>query len=119
MSAEGKAPEGVASVELTLTRAPTEGARVTSPLTLEGTAPADWFREGQFRAQLLNPQGVVMAEAPALRGGNSRGAANFSATLVFEVDVDTRATVLLQEDLREEGARPREHRIPVLLARRT
>lgn len=115
----GVARAGVASTELVLTKAPAAGARVSSPLSVEGTAPNTWYSQGQFVAQLVNADGVVIAQSPALPQSDwqKAGAVPFIADLVFEVDADTPATLLLQED-NAAGAAPRETRIPVLLAGR-
>ena len=45
--------------------APRAGARVTSPLRVEGTAPGDWFFEAVFPAELRGADGALIAEAPA------------------------------------------------------
>jgi Immunoglobulin-like domain of bacterial spore germination len=115
----GVAREGVASSELTLSKAPREGALVASPISVEGTAPHDWYFEGQFRAQLIDAQGAVLAQAPALPQSDWQkpGPVPFIADLAFDVDADTPATLVLQEDMPAEGRAPREKRIALVLAR--
>ncbi len=115
----GIAREGMASSELILSKAPSAGARVTSPISVEGSAPNDWYFEGQFRAQLINAQGAVLAQSPALPQSDwqKRGLVPFIADLVFDVDADTPATLVLQEDMPAEGRPPREKRIAVVLGR--
>jgi Immunoglobulin-like domain of bacterial spore germination len=116
----GRARAGVASADLVLTKAPADGAKVTSPVTIEGSAPNDWYSAGQFVTQLVNAEGVVIAQSPALPQSDWQkpGAVPFIADLVFEVDADTRATIVLQEDTPRAGQRPREKRIAVVLAGR-
>lgn len=113
----GVARAGVASNDLVLTKAPTANARVTSPLSVEGSAPNDWFSAGEFVAQIVNADGIVIAQSPALPQSDWQkpGTVPFIADLVFEVDADTPATLLLQEP---DGSAPREKRIAVVLARR-
>ena len=113
-------PDAVAASELVLSHAPSEGARVSSPLTLEGTAPNDWYFEGQFLAKLIGADGAIIAEAPALpqTDWQKPGPVAFVADLVFEVAADTPATLVLQEDMTPEGQTPREKRIALVLAGR-
>lgn len=108
---------GVASNDLMLTKAPIAGARVASPLSVEGSAPNDWFSAGEFVAQLVNANGVVIAQAPALPQSDWQqpGPVPFIADLVFDVAADTPATLLLQEP---DGEAPREKRVAVVLAGR-
>ncbi len=113
----GVARAGLASADLVLTKAPAAGARVTSPLSIEGSAPNDWYSAGQFVAQLVNADGIIIAQSPALPQSDWQkpGPVPFIADLAFEVDADTPATLLLQEP---DGNAPREKRIAVVLARR-
>ena len=113
----GVARTGVASDDLVLTKGPAAGARVASPLSVEGSAPNDWFSAGEFVAQIVNADGIVIAQSPALPQSDWQkpGAVPFIADLVFEVDADTPATLLLQEP---HGQTPREKRIAVVLTRR-
>lgn len=113
-----KGPDPIAATELVLNRAPDEGARVASPLTLEGTAPNDWYFEGQFQAKLIDADGAIVAEAPALAQTDwlKPGPVAFVADLMFEVGNDTPATLVLREDMTPEGQEPREKRIAVVLA---
>jgi Immunoglobulin-like domain of bacterial spore germination len=101
--------------------APQAGARVTSPLAVTGTAPAGWYFENQFPVSLVNAQGNTIAQAPATPRVNWTANADpkqFDVSLVFNVTIDTPATLVLQEDMPQEGAPPRELRIPVVLAPR-
>jgi hypothetical protein len=96
---------------------PASNARVTSPLTVEGTAPGDWFFEAQFPARLTGADGAAIAEAPALSQSDwmTEAPVPFRATLRFSVTQDTPAILILQEDMPADNAQPREMRIPVVL----
>lgn len=99
--------------------APQAGARVTSPLAVTGTAPAGWYFENQFPVSLVDAQGATIAQAPATPRVNWTENADpkqFDASLTFSVTTDTPATLVLQEDMPQEGAPPRELRIPIVLA---
>lgn len=101
--------------------APLANARVTSPLVATGTAPADWIFEAVFAAKLVGADGATIAEGPAQSQDDwTNGAAThpFRAELAFNVTQDTPATLVLQEDMPQEGATPREVRVPVVLAAR-
>ena len=100
--------------------APLAGARVTSPLIVEGDARGDWYFEAQFPAQLRAANGTVLAEAPALAQSDwmTEAPVPFRAEIVFSVSQDTPATLVLQEDMPGEGATPREITIPVVLVPR-
>lgn len=99
--------------------APLAGARVTSPLTVTGTAPANWYFENQFPVRLVDAQGAEIAFAPATPRVNWTENAEpkqFDASLTFSVTADTPATLVLQEDMPGEGEEPREVRVDVVLA---
>jgi hypothetical protein len=98
---------------------PQAGARVTSPLAVTGTAPAGWYFENQFPVSLIDAQGAIIVQAPATPRVNWTENAEpkqFDASLAFSVTTDTPATLVLQEDMPQEGVAPRELRIPVVLA---
>ncbi len=94
------------------------GARVTSPLSVDGAAPGDWYFEAQFPAKLVGADGTVLAEAPAMTRGDviTEAPVPFHAELQFNVTQDTPATLVLQEDMPADNANPREVTIPVVLA---
>lgn len=101
--------------------APAASARVTSPLVVTGTAPADWIFEAVFPAKLVGADGATIAEGPAQSQDDwTNGAAThpFRAELAFTVSQDTPATLVLQEDMPQEGTTPREVRVPVILTPR-
>lgn len=98
-----------------------EGARLTSPATLEGVAPKNWYFEASFPAMLIGADGRVIAEAPAQAQSDWTAPNNdpirFRIALTFAVAQDTPATLVLQEDQPGEDNPPaRETRIPVVLA---
>jgi hypothetical protein len=98
---------------------PQANARVTSPLTVTGIAPANWYFENQFPVRLEDSQGNELASAPATPRVNWTENAEpkeFDATLTFTVPFDTQAMLVLQEDMPGEGETPREIRIPVTAA---
>jgi Immunoglobulin-like domain of bacterial spore germination len=98
--------------------APASGARVTSPVVVEGTAPGDWFFEAQFVGQLRGADGTVLAEAPARAQEEwmTEAPVPYRAEFTFNVTQDTPATIVLQEDMPADDANPREVTIPVVLA---
>jgi len=97
---------------------PSVNARVTSPLAVTGTAPANWYFENQFPVSLVDGQGAEIVMAPATPRVNWTENAlpkQFDATLTFSVTTETQAVLVLQEDMPGEGETPREVRVPVIL----
>ena len=111
-----QAPES-ATIEV---RTPQPGARVTSPLRVEGAAPGDWFFEAIFPAELQTPDGQTIAQAPAEAQSDwmTEAPVPFVAVLEFEVSEDTPATLLLREDMPSGLPGQREISIPVVLVPR-
>jgi hypothetical protein len=105
---------------LVVVSAPLAGARVTSPLQVEGSAPGDWYFEAQFYSKLIGADGAVLAEAPAMAQSEwmTEAPVAFRAQLTFNVTQDTPATLVLQEDMPADNANPREVSIPVVLVPR-
>ncbi|GIK51025.1 MAG: hypothetical protein KJZ75_14200 [Hyphomonadaceae bacterium] len=97
--------------------APLRGARVTSPLRVEGTAPGDWFFEAVFPTQLRNADGELIAEAPAeaQREWMTEQPVPYVAELTFSVTEETPATLVLEEDMPSGLPGQREISIPVVL----
>lgn len=102
------------------------GARVSSPLVVEGMVKSDWIFEGQFPAK-IEVDGKPVTEAPARHelpeDGSYPETMKFRAELAFEVTADTPATLVLQEDMPQpvsagsDVAGPaRTLRIPIVLA---
>lgn len=108
-----------ASTGAVVINAPASGARVTSPLVVEGTAPGDWYFEAQFPAKLIGADGAIIAEAPAVSQSDwmTEAPVPYRAQLTFSVAQDTPATLVLQEDMPADNANPRETSIPVVLVR--
>lgn len=97
--------------------APAPGARVTSPLRVEGTAPGDWFFEAVFPTELRGADDALLAEAPAQAQSDwmTEAPVPFAAELQFNVTQETPATLVLQEDMPGDSQAPREIRVPVVL----
>lgn len=93
------APDGDITV-----KTPLAGARVTSPLIVEGQAINDWFFEGQFVAELAF-EGEVITQAPAMQSGDKSwtdpGPVDFKAELTFTVTKEQNAELILSEDMPE------------------
>jgi Immunoglobulin-like domain of bacterial spore germination len=105
--------EGLATVD-----APLANARVTSPLVVTGTAPANWIFEAQFNAYLHGPGGYVLVQAPAISQDdwtNGNPTHPFRAELAFTVTEDTPAVLVLQEDMAQDHLTPRQVSVPVVL----
>jgi hypothetical protein len=96
---------------------PTAGARATSPLRVEGTAPGDWFFEAVFPTELRAADGTVIAQAPAQAQHEwmTEAPVPFVAELRFTVTRETPATLVLKEDMPSGLPGQREISIPVLL----
>lgn len=102
------------------------GARVSSPLVVEGMVKSDWIFEGQFPAK-IEVDGKPVAEAPAMHelpeDGSYPATMKFRAELSFEVTAETPATLVLQEDMpapvsagSDVAGPARTLRIPIVLA---
>ncbi|MGH6949311.1 MAG: Gmad2 immunoglobulin-like domain-containing protein [Vitreimonas sp.] len=112
-------PEPPAASGVTiLVNTPGAGARVTSPLRVEGTAPGDWFFESVFPAQLRGADGALIAEAPAQaqRDWMTEAPVPYVAELTFSVTRETPATLVLKEDMPSGLPGQREISVPVVLA---
>lgn len=96
---------------------PQSGARVTSPLTVTGTAPAGWFFENQFPVRLLDARGAEIALAPAHPRVNwtEPGDKEFDAIVTFSVTRETPAMLVLEQDMPPEDGPTAQVGIPVTL----
>ncbi|NBW08865.1 MAG: hypothetical protein EBR82_12655 [Caulobacteraceae bacterium] len=101
---------------------PAAGATTTSPLTVTGVAPNDWYFEAVFDAVLLDAQGNLLTQAPAQAQTDwtKPGPVPFRAVFSYAVDATQTGTVVLTEDQTGKGADGddvplREVRIPVVL----
>lgn len=85
-------------------KSPVAGARVSSPLIVEGTAVNNWFFEGQFVAELV-VKGQTLIQAPAMQAGDKSwtdpGPVGFRAEMTFSVSENTEAELILSEDMPE------------------
>ncbi len=110
------APVEPAAVTISVTN-PAAGARITSPLRVEGTAPGDWFFEAVFPAELRAADESVLAESPAQAQSDwmTEAPVPFVAELPFTVTQETPATLVLREDMPGDAQAPREIRVPVVL----
>jgi hypothetical protein len=109
-------PAETAAVTISVTN-PTPGARISSPLRVEGTAPGDWFFEAVFPAELRSADESLIAESPAQAQSDwmTEAPVPFVAELHFTVTQETPATLVLQEDMPGDAQAPREIRVPVVL----
>jgi hypothetical protein len=97
--------------------APTAGARVTSPLVATGTAVGTWYFEAVFPARLERADGTLIAEGPGQAQGDwmTTGPVPFRAEVAFQVNAETPAFLVLEEDNTRDAPNPRRVRIPVTL----
>ena len=104
---------------------PAPGAKVTSPLTVEGTVINNWMFEGVFPVELAS-DGQVIVQAPAQQQApdnwTNPGPVKFKAVLEFTVTKETSAVLILKEDMprpkspdSDEPGPARTLRIPVVL----
>jgi hypothetical protein len=123
-----QAPSPVASAEtpapaIAVVYAIAEGARLTSPVQVMGSAPANWYFENQFPVKLVNAAGEEIAAAPAhpeVNWTDPDPVKKFEATLTFNVTAETPATLVLEQDMPGQDAAgedlpPLTTRIPVVL----
>lgn len=101
--------------------APLSGARISSPVSVEGMAPNNWFFEAVFPLE-LTVDGEVISEAPAQAQTDwtVEGPVKFRGELKFDVAVESRAVLTLAEDMPPKDAQgndlpPRVLKIPVVL----
>ena len=113
-------PASVGSVKVT---SPVANAKVTSPLTIEGTADNSFFFEAVFPVELV-ADGKVIARGPAqaVTDWTKGGQIKFKAELDFTVTKETKAELVLMEDMpapksadSDEAGPSRAVKIPVLL----
>ena len=82
---------------------------LTSPLTIRGEVSGRFFWEGVFPVRLLGPNGEVIAEwfaQPGEEGWMIEDPVPFSVTLTFDVDVETEALLVFQQDIAGDDALP-------------
>jgi hypothetical protein len=103
----------------------TAGAKVTSPLTVEGSVINNWMFEGSFPVELAaNGESIVVrpGEQQAPDNWTNVGPVKFKAVLEFTVTKETPAVLILKEDMpqpksadSDEPGPARTLRIPVVL----
>ena len=115
---EAPPAEPAASGVTIVVSTPLSGARVTSPLRVEGAAPGDWFFESTFPAELRGADGALIAQAPAQAQSDwmTEAPVPYVARLTFSVAQETPATLVLKEDMPSGLPGQREISIPVVLA---
>lgn len=120
--ADGEIPAPTGEITLT---SPVAGARVSSPLVVEGVAINNWMFEGVFPIE-LTVDGEVIAQAPAQQQApdnwTNPGPVRFKAELTFTVTEEKNAVLILREDSprpvspdSDEAGPARTVRIPVTL----
>ena len=104
-------------ISLASVSAPLFGAQSKSPLTVAGIAPSNWFFEASFPVSLVDENNQTLAQAPAQAQSDwtVQGPVPFKAELNFLVLQETRATLVLRQDLPSTAGGAREVRIPVVL----
>ena len=98
---------------------PRVGDLVRSPLTVTGSAPSDWYFDGEFPIRLLDSRGTMLgkSQARAQRGWTRAGAVPFIARFSFR-QARSRDGVLVLEKEIPSGRRinPVLWRVPVRFA---
>ncbi len=94
--------------------------RLTSPVHITGVAPNSWYFEAVFQAKLLAADGTVIVEGPAQAQTDwmTEGPVPFVVDFTFSVPADTKATLVLAEDMYGSEDHPgatRILKIPVTL----
>ena len=96
--AEGEIPAPAGEITIS---SPVAGARVSSPLIVEGVAINNWMFEGVFPAELA-VDGEVIAQAPAQQQApdnwTNPGPVRFKSELTFTVTEERNAVLILRED---------------------
>lgn len=95
---------------------PAVNAKSASPLEVEGIAPNNWYFEGMFPLR-IEVNGRIVAEAPARPKTDwmTEGPVGFTAELHFDVGAETKAVLILEEDMPGDGEEPRAVHVPVTL----
>jgi len=120
MAGEVAAPEGQLAVT-----SPRTQAKVSSPLVVEGFVQNDWMFEGVFPVT-LEVDGAAIAESPGQQQApdswTNPGPVKFRAELVFAIEQETAATLVLKEAMpkpsdpgSDEHGPARTLRVPVTL----
>ena len=80
--------------------APTQGAKVTSPVGVIGKVPGNWSLEATFPIHITNSAGTVVAQGRGelLDDWMTTNLVPFSAKLTFTTSVAGKGTLVLQKD---------------------
>ncbi len=80
--------------------APLKDAKITTPVTVSGTAPAFWFFENSFPVQVLDSAGTVLGSAQANPDTESmpEGMTAFHAEVEFEKSATPTGILLFRAD---------------------
>ncbi len=86
--------------DLIVVTSPVQGAQVTSPITIKGSARGSWYFEGVFPVVLLDSTGKEIARSKAQAQGEWTTAdyVPFTATLTFPTPATTAGTLVLEKD---------------------
>lgn len=91
--------------------------KITSPLTITGSAPGNWFFEASFPIKLLDANGKVLAQtnAQATTDWMVSGPVTFKATLTFPKPTTSSGSIVFHNDNPSgDPARDKSFTIPVL-----
>lgn len=98
---------------------PRVGDLLRSPLIVTGSAPSDWYFEGEFPIRLMDARGTVLAksQAKAQRGWTRAGAVPFTARFSFRRSKARDGVLVLEKEI-PSGRRtnPVLWRVPVRFA---
>lgn len=80
---------------------PTQGQRITSPITVTGQARGGWYFEASFPVEVRDASGKIIAQGPAQAQGEwmTNEFVPFRSTLTFPAQpAGSRGTVILRKD---------------------
>jgi hypothetical protein len=99
-------------------------ARVTSPLSLTGLAPANWYFENSFPVVVTDVYGEKIGEAPAsptdVSWTDPDPVKKFAATVTFTTPLEQEGWIVLKQDMpgqddKGDDKEPLQVKIPVIL----
>ncbi len=96
-------PESSPKNDLIRVTIPPAESRITSPVTIKGTARGTWFFEGSFPISIVNWDGLIIGEGVATAQGEwmTEDFVPFTATISYTVDPQTpynRGAIILKKD---------------------
>lgn len=109
-------PAGQEAYGLTLEEL-SDGAEVTSPLEISGSASGLWYFEGDFPIELVGENDQVIAQSYVSAQGDwmTEEQVPFTGTIEFDVSEPTNATLVLLEDDPSGEKIPMEERVVLRL----